>query len=470
MSSKKETERSKQIQEKCQNLLSKMLRDDDNKYCVDCDAKGPRWASFNLGVFLCIRCAGIHRNLGVHISRVKSVNLDTWTPEQVVSLEQMGNSRARAVYEAMLPDNFRRPQNDSALESFIRAKYEHKKYLAREWVPPAPPKVDWDKEIDEEIERQKKKKKSAATSITSNISIGAPATSISTIDNHNKKNNSTIPVSLPKPKGSGNNSKSSNRNDTDLLGLSLSPGTTTTITTTPKKTSDNDKNIFTTNLTNTETIKQTNNLTTNKTNEKTVDEFSLEKEEADFFNQSSTSAIETQTKLTKDKIMALYGTMPTVNQFNPTSTNVVGFPTNFNNAFQQQPTTNNYPPSMNANQNNSFGAFQAFSNVQYPIVPNHTATSNVAAPIMTNGHFQHQQQQQQQPSLFNPQFNSVFNQQQQQIPHPQFTQQPSNPINFGAMTSAPGIPSMPTALSQQQKPTEPLSNQFGNMNLRDIWQ
>jgi len=44
---------------------------------------GPRWASWNLGVFLCIRCAGIHRNLGVHVSKVKSVNLDSWTPEQL---------------------------------------------------------------------------------------------------------------------------------------------------------------------------------------------------------------------------------------------------------------------------------------------------------------------------------------------------------------------------------------------------
>ena len=44
---------------------------------------GPRWASWNLGVFLCIRCAGIHRNLGVHLSRVKSVNLESWTPEQI---------------------------------------------------------------------------------------------------------------------------------------------------------------------------------------------------------------------------------------------------------------------------------------------------------------------------------------------------------------------------------------------------
>lgn len=55
----------------------------------------------------------------------------------------MGNSRARAVYEANLPDSFRRPQNDSSLEAFIRAKYEQKKYIAKEWVPPPTPKVNW---------------------------------------------------------------------------------------------------------------------------------------------------------------------------------------------------------------------------------------------------------------------------------------------------------------------------------------
>lgn len=110
-------------------------------YSSSSSLAGPRWASWNLGVFLCIRCAGIHRNLGVHITRVKSVNLDTWTPEQVVSLQQMGNSRARAVYEAQLPDGFKRPQTDAALESFIRAKYEQKKYVAKEWVPSPSPKV-----------------------------------------------------------------------------------------------------------------------------------------------------------------------------------------------------------------------------------------------------------------------------------------------------------------------------------------
>ena len=49
----------------------------------------------------------------------------------------MGNSKARAVYEANLPDGHRRPQTDSALEAFIRAKYEQKKYIAREWIAPA---------------------------------------------------------------------------------------------------------------------------------------------------------------------------------------------------------------------------------------------------------------------------------------------------------------------------------------------
>lgn len=108
-----------------------------------------------------------------------------------MSLQLMGNSRARAVYEAQLPDGFRRPQTDSALESFIRAKYEHKKYMAREWVPTPPAKVDWEKEINEELERQKRKKKSTSLGITS------PAMT-------DKKSTITvktpIPAPLPKPK------------------------------------------------------------------------------------------------------------------------------------------------------------------------------------------------------------------------------------------------------------------------------
>ncbi|XP_032383384.1 stromal membrane-associated protein 1 isoform X4 [Etheostoma spectabile] len=140
MTTRSEREKAQKLNEQHQAILSKLLREEHNKFCADCEAKGPRWASWNLGVFMCIRCAGIHRNLGVHISRVKSVNLDQWTSEQIQSMVDMGNSRAKQLYEAYLPENFRRPQTDQAVEVFIRDKYERKKYCNKEALTAAPPK------------------------------------------------------------------------------------------------------------------------------------------------------------------------------------------------------------------------------------------------------------------------------------------------------------------------------------------
>ncbi|XP_078423023.1 stromal membrane-associated protein 2-like [Cetorhinus maximus] len=129
MATRAERERYQRQNERHQELLREMLQ--DNKECADCGSRGPRWASWNLGVFVCIRCAGIHRNLGVHISKVKSVNLDQWTPEQIQCIQEMGNPKARKLYEAHLPANFKRPQIDQAVEGFIRDKYEKKKYFDR---------------------------------------------------------------------------------------------------------------------------------------------------------------------------------------------------------------------------------------------------------------------------------------------------------------------------------------------------
>ncbi|CAL8255137.1 unnamed protein product [Lota lota] len=140
MTTRSEREKAQKLNEQHQVILSKMLREEENKYCADCEAKGPRWASWNLGVFMCIRCAGIHRNLGVHIARVKSVNLDQWTPEQIQSMVDMGNRRARQMYEAHLPESFRRPQTDQAMEVFIRDKYERKKYYDKDAAAAAPQK------------------------------------------------------------------------------------------------------------------------------------------------------------------------------------------------------------------------------------------------------------------------------------------------------------------------------------------
>lgn len=112
-----------------QTVLNSLLALEENKFCADCESKGPRWASWNLGIFICIRCAGIHRNLGVHISKVKSVNLDQWTQEQVQSVQEMGNAKAKRLYEAFLPECFQRPETDQSAEMFIRDKYDKKKYM-----------------------------------------------------------------------------------------------------------------------------------------------------------------------------------------------------------------------------------------------------------------------------------------------------------------------------------------------------
>ena len=71
-------------------------------------------------------------------------------------MQIMGNSKARAVYEANVPEGFRRPQTDAQLDVFIRAKYEKKKYIAREWVPIKAPELPegWTALI--EAEKQKK--------------------------------------------------------------------------------------------------------------------------------------------------------------------------------------------------------------------------------------------------------------------------------------------------------------------------
>lgn len=54
-----------------------------NDRCADCYVRNPGWASWSLGIFLCMRCAALHRKLGTHISKVKSLSMDTWTLEQV---------------------------------------------------------------------------------------------------------------------------------------------------------------------------------------------------------------------------------------------------------------------------------------------------------------------------------------------------------------------------------------------------
>ncbi|KAK4518969.1 uncharacterized protein ATC70_009196 [Mucor velutinosus] len=118
--------------EKNTKILKALLQKNANKYCADCKKKDARWASWNLGIFICIRCSGIHRSLGVHISKVKSVDLDTWVQDQVENMVRWGNERANKYWEATLKD---KKPSESNMEMWIRAKYEQKRWAMKGPIP-----------------------------------------------------------------------------------------------------------------------------------------------------------------------------------------------------------------------------------------------------------------------------------------------------------------------------------------------
>ena len=121
-----------------QEEVSYLLKLPENYLCADCQRNRPKWASCNLGVFICLECSGVHRSLGTHISFVRSCNLDTWTKEQVMKMKYIGNEAANEYWEARLPAGFKRPLpgDKFGMTEFIRNKYVRKMWVKPKVKPP----------------------------------------------------------------------------------------------------------------------------------------------------------------------------------------------------------------------------------------------------------------------------------------------------------------------------------------------
>lgn len=115
-----------------------------NTICAECGKLGADWVSLNLGAFICIDCSGVHRSLGVHISKVRSLTLDDLEPEEYQFLKATGNSINHRIWQHQLIEGYTSPiptDSHAARDRFIRAKYEHKLFLLPTVV--AEPSSEW---------------------------------------------------------------------------------------------------------------------------------------------------------------------------------------------------------------------------------------------------------------------------------------------------------------------------------------
>uniref|UniRef100_A0A673GLF8 Arf-GAP with SH3 domain, ANK repeat and PH domain-containing protein 1-like n=1 Tax=Sinocyclocheilus rhinocerous TaxID=307959 RepID=A0A673GLF8_9TELE len=115
-------------------IIDDVLRMPGNEVCCDCGAPDPKWLSTNLGILTCIECSGIHREMGVHISRIQSIELDKLGTSELLLAKNVGNSSFNEIMEGNLPCPSPKPTPGSGMtvrKEFINAKYVDHKFARK---------------------------------------------------------------------------------------------------------------------------------------------------------------------------------------------------------------------------------------------------------------------------------------------------------------------------------------------------